>query len=220
MLQSAAAQCPGPARGEAVRLLVRAPNFANLLNLMNVHGFSQVVLRRSFALKHWLALRRKLHAASRFLSVRRKRLGRAGRCSSVRSPRPVLSRGHRWGAGVSGSRISQGQEFATPDFVTPDFASSRRRTSRAQEFAMPDFATFRAGQGRQTARHRSSRNFFAKQSFQAQSLQDMVQLVFKRSDFTIRSFSITFKRSSFFKSSTFKRPDFLDWLSFKCVQEI
>ena len=133
LLQSAAAQCPGPARGEAVRLLVRAPNFANLLNLMNVHGFSQVVLHRSFALKHWLALRRKLHAASRCLSMRRKRLGRAGRCSSVRSPRPVLSRGHRWGAGVSGSRISQGQEFATPDFVTPDFANSRRRTSRAQE---------------------------------------------------------------------------------------
>ena len=66
LLQSAVAQCPGPARGEAVRLLVRAPNFANLLNLMNVHGYSQVVLRRSFALKHWLALRRKLHAASCF----------------------------------------------------------------------------------------------------------------------------------------------------------
>ena len=44
---------------------------------------------------------------------------------------------------------------------------------------MPDFATFGAGQGRQTARHRSSRNLFAKQSFQAQSLQDMVQLVFQ-----------------------------------------
>ena len=227
LLQSAAAQCPGPARGETVHLLVRAPNFANLLNLTNVHGFSQVVLHRSYALKHWLALCRKLHAASRCLSMRRKRLGCAGRCSSVRAiPR---SRHVRYCLGGIVGRRSLG----LTDLTRAGVRDAGLRDARLREFATSDFASaggrdaglcdVQGWPGPSDGAAPFKPEPFCKAIVSSSKFARHGSTGFSRgptSRFAVFLFNWIQEIIIFFKSSTFKRPDFLDWLFFKCVQEI
>jgi hypothetical protein len=131
---------------------------------------------------------------------------------------------------VSGASLGR-RSLGLTDLTRAGVRDAGLRDARLREFATSDFAS--AG-GRDAglcdvqgwpgpsdgAAPFKPEPFWQSNHFKLKVCKTWFNWFFKRSDFTIRSFSIAFKRSSFFKSSTFKRPDLLDWLFFKCVQEI